>query len=588
MKREIKGKVILAILVFITALSFTYGYHVKRYSVNNYENSGEIEAENTLASSTGKCVTYWEDNGTVITNLNEAVFEEPFICSDREGGAIIVWEDERDDTGDVYAQKIDSKGNTLWGANGTVICNATGEQEVVRLCNDGNGGAFIVWEDSRDYDAIKKNAIYAQHITVNGQLQWGEGGDLNGTLICNANGFQYSIEICNNGCSGAIISWRDARPEDVDDNIYAQYVDINGNTLWGANGTVICNATTEQGVPKICSDGNGGAIIAWEDSRDSTPIKQNAIYAQHITVNGQLQWGMDGDLNGTIICDANGYQYLYHIISDEANGAIVIYEDGRGTTADIYAQHIDSTGTLLWGMGGDLNGTVICNAYDDQWNPYASSDGNGGAFITWEDERNDPLNEDVYAQHIDSDGNTHWGEGGDLNGTLVCNVAEHEEHAPQICHDGKGGAIITWEDGRCKGGYTCIYVQRIDSQGKTVWEPNGTVICNVYESYAYYDVWGYKIYSAICSDNKNGVIIAWLDDRDGFERNIYAQRVGSSTAAGGGILPAGDDDDDDKEDVDALVPILITIGIISAIGITGVIIILIKKGIIGKGRQINS
>ena len=38
--------------------------------------------------------------------------EEPEICSDGRGGAIIVWRDKRTGYYDSYAQRVDSNGNT--------------------------------------------------------------------------------------------------------------------------------------------------------------------------------------------------------------------------------------------------------------------------------------------------------------------------------------------------------------------------------------------------------------------------------------------------------------------------------------------
>jgi hypothetical protein len=49
--------------------------------------------------------------------------------------------------------------------------------------------------------------------------------------------------------------------------------------------------------------------------------------------------------------------------------------------------------------------TPICTASGSQYNPQITSDGSGGAIITWEDNREgDSYTEDIYAQKIDQDG----------------------------------------------------------------------------------------------------------------------------------------------------------------------------------------
>ena len=82
----------------------------------------------------------------------------------------------------------------------------------------------------------------------------------------------------------------------------------------------------------------------------------------------------------------------------------------------------------------------------------------------------------------------------------------------------------------------------------------------------------------MCSDNSNGVIIAWWDWR-GTGISMYAQRVGVKSAGVG--LPAGDDDDDDDDEDTGIVVVVVVIIIIACVGgVVIVIIVLIKKGII--------
>src|SRR4030043_161528 len=50
-----------------------------------------------------------------------------------------------------------------------------------------------------------------------------------------------------------------------------------------------------------------------------------------------------------------------------------------------------------------INGTVICDAQDAQYNPQLTSDGSGGTIVTWMDYRSGS-NFDIYAQRVDSAG----------------------------------------------------------------------------------------------------------------------------------------------------------------------------------------
>jgi len=62
----------------------------------------------------------------------------------------------------------------------------------------------------------------------------------------------------------------------------------------------------------MCSDGNGGAIIAWSDLRG----EYSDIYAQRINAAGELQWTE----NGVVISAADYNQQNPVICVDEDGG----------------------------------------------------------------------------------------------------------------------------------------------------------------------------------------------------------------------------------------------------------------------------
>ena len=88
--------------------------------------------------------------------------------------------------------------------------------------------------------------------------------------------------------------------------------------------------------------------MVWEDDRTSS----YNIYAQKINSTGYIEW----DDNGTAISTASGSQTDPRICGDGLGGAYIVWRDGRGSSYDIYAQYINSSGVTQWG-----NGTLICN-----------------------------------------------------------------------------------------------------------------------------------------------------------------------------------------------------------------------------------
>nr|MBN1165403.1 T9SS type A sorting domain-containing protein [Candidatus Krumholzibacteriota bacterium] len=181
-----------------------------------------------------------------------------------------------------------------------------------------------------------------------------------------------------------------------------QRVDSIGNMLWTANGVQLtedAGADIWQAYPRLCSDNEGGAIVAWVDQRDS----DYDCYAQRVDGSGVARW----TANGVPVCVAEESCDEIALVAGPDKSAILIWEDFRsGVGKDIYTQQLDSLGIAQW----DENGIALCLAANSQYDPRAVTDNAGGAIVTWYDERvfGDP---DIYAHRI-----THQG---DIAATLL-------------------------------------------------------------------------------------------------------------------------------------------------------------------------
>ena len=294
--------------------------------------------------------------------------------------------DNKSGNDDIFAQRIDKNGTLLW-LNETEVCTESSDQSKIQIINDGQGGLIITWEDSRGY-----YDIYAQKLDSNGNLLWAP----NGVLVCNEEEQQLEPQLCNDGLGGVIITWYDSRDGSDNSDIYAQRIDSGGTVLWNNNGSIVNAENNEQWNCKICSDGNGGAIVTWYDDRLETDYD---IYAQKINSTGNRVWLS----SGIPICIEDGYQYNPDICSDGFGGAVIAWIDTRGMDADIYSQRIDKNGTLLW-LDASSNtywtagGTPVTVAGGHQEDFRLIPDNFGGAIFTWEDARG--ADKDIYAQRL--------------------------------------------------------------------------------------------------------------------------------------------------------------------------------------------
>jgi len=172
---------------------------------------------------------------------------------------------------------------------------------------------------------------------------------------------------------------------------------------------------------------------------------------------------------------------------------------------------LSNIGFAQWSSDPAVN-NAICTFVWQQETPVLCSDGDNGAIIAWWDHRTDVG--DIYAQRIDKNGYVRW----NTNGVAMC-TTRYQQSSPKIISDGKGGAIMVWDDQRTGLYSGNIYAQRVNADGQVLWATNGVAVKA-----------GVAYTTQIATDGAGGAIIAWRDDRGGGMdySDVYAQRVDSS------------------------------------------------------------
>lgn len=421
--------------------------------------------------------------------------QSPNICSDGAGGAIIVWMDFRSGTADVYARRVDRSGTPLWTVDGVAVCTATGAQGWPVVCSDHSGGAIVAWQDNRSGNYD----IYVQRISASGTMLWAA----NGVALCTAAEAQSNPVICSDGGGGAVVAWEDSRIVG-DDNIYVRHVDYTGTPQWTTNGVAMCTATGEQYSIRIVEAGAGGAILVWNDSRSGNWD----IYARRVSSTGSAQWAA----NGVAVCDAALAQWNPVMVSDGASGAIVAWGDTRSGEGDIYAQRVNVSGVMEWAD----DGVAVCAATGVQEYPSIASDEAGGAIVAWTDSRGTDMS--IYSQRVRATGLPQW----TANGVSLCTYTGDQAGTLTVS-DGAGGAIVGWYDMRAGASVVQLYARRVSASGVAQWASNGVAMCTTP---------GGRAGIGLVSDGEGGAIMALTDPRGSTSYDVYAQRVDRFGALG--------------------------------------------------------
>ncbi len=245
----------------------------------------DIFAQHVLAS--GAVDPNWPANGVALCTA-PAPQAFPNIASDGSGGAIVTWHDFRPSASgiDIYAQHVKSSGivDPAWPANGRALCLAANTQLDPTIVSDGAHGAIVTWQDSRD----GTSHIYAQRVL--GSSAIAAGWPVDGRAVRLAPIEQVEPILTPDGASGAVVTWRDAR--NGQHNPFAQHVLASGvvDPAWPVNGKALSTSSGEEANASIVADGAGGAIVAWEEDSFvlTDHIQASGLLDPTFPVNGRF------------------------------------------------------------------------------------------------------------------------------------------------------------------------------------------------------------------------------------------------------------------------------------------------------------
>lgn len=448
----------------------------------------------------------WPASGRAISSAPGAQLHAS-AAADGAGGAIVVWQDDRNPKVNIFAQHVLFTGalDPGWPTDGRSLLDdpfamesAAAGQVAPLAVPDGAGGAIVAWVDLRS--AATELDVFAQHVLATGEVDpaWPD----NGTPLCVVPRTQSSLVMVADGAGGAIVAWVDSRAGLAEFDIFAQHVLASGvvDPEWPVNGLAVCDLPGNQSSPVLVADGSGGAIIAWHDAREGSSGVD--VFAQHVLASGSADpaW----PVNGRALCTAPGDQGRGAIASDGAGGAIVLWSDSRVVgTSHIFAQHVSVTGVVDPAWPAD--GLAVSGAGSPETRPVAVPDGSGGAVVAWQAV---DVHLNIYAQHVMAAGvvDPAWPAGG-----RAISDSERTQSNAEIASDGAGGAVIVWQDS------LRLVAQHVLASGAfdPAYPETGIAVS---------DVSSRQGDAALVATGGAGAIVAWTDNR-GADPDIFAMQV---------------------------------------------------------------
>lgn len=402
-----------------------------------------------------------------------------------DGEFIIVWEDWRNDWGDIYGQRFSANGTPI-GANFKVNDDLGGTQYGASIACDSLGNFVVVWMDGRNGNWD----IYGQRYN-NLAIPQGNNFRVNDDLGTRIQ-WAPSVAVAPNG--DFIVTWEDQRYDSLND-IYAQRYNSSGNRI-GVNFMVNDISERAQNSPVVAVSRNGAFIIAWADYRNSN----YDIYCRRFDNLGN-PLGSSFRVND----DAGEKNQTSPAIAITPNSDFwLAWSDGRNLHTDIYAQHFNSS-------GGPIGNNFKVNddsASSQQRVSMIAIDGKGNQIVVWEDERNELLRTDIYGQRFDSLGNFLGN-----NFRINDDSGDAYQFYSSVGADFTGNFLVAWTDGRNQS-YD-IYCQRFDTRGNRI---NNNLKVNDDLGNAH------QWYPWVAMDSSGNSVIVWMDSREDNSFDIFAQR----------------------------------------------------------------
>lgn len=314
-----------------------------------------------------------------------------------------------------------------WEDQGTTV----GSGSELEMLEDGQGGAFMVWSQA----TLSKPDISIQRILPDGTVS--DGWPADGLVVCDDESSQDSPALTHDGAGGVFVAWRDTR--NPRPSIYAQHVLANGaaDPAWSKNGELVYEGGDYQEVrePQLATDAAGGAYITWWGYTGTN--SSSFIMVRRIAGDGSFPAGWDEEKSLAPI----GGQSISHAVADTAGGAWITWNGPDGCRVT----RIAAGGEMAPGWGG--NGIVMSQPPAAFGCMQPAADGSGGLLIPWYNSGGWETGYDIYVQRVLPDGTKMWSDGNDHGGVRV-SAGEFHEIFPSVAADGNGGAFLAWEDAR--------------------------------------------------------------------------------------------------------------------------------------------
>lgn len=336
--------------------------------------NGVLAKETTGDGKNEKKDVNYKTGKEVAIATGEMAEEKPVMAFDGTS-YLIVWEDQRSGSFDIYGARVSSSGEVL-DPEGIPISTAAHDQINAGIVWTGQH-YFVIWQDKRSENNWE---IYGARVTPSGKIL-----DPDGIPISTGHDDRTSPSAASNG-QDVFAAWERWRPAPAKADIYGARVSREGKLL-DREGIPIAVLPDEQYYSAVSWNGRNYMVV-WSDRRSETSFD---IYGARVTPEGSVM-----DKNGILISGAENDQF-FPTIAWNGNVHMAAWMDKRNGLPAIYGARINREGQVL-----DSEGIGISTNPEFHALPFASARGEE-FLVVWEEDIR-ISNNDLFGVRLDSAG----------------------------------------------------------------------------------------------------------------------------------------------------------------------------------------
>lgn len=427
-------------------------------------------------------------NTRLVTDPNDPV--NISAVTDLKGGAFIFWQDKKSNlNSDIYFLHFNKNGEVSFRSDGKSVTTNNYQKENPVGVTDQAGNAIVIWKET---DGKKNSDLYVQKLTKTGLRLW----NTSGIKLTNSRSEKIDYDI-NTDRSGLLFISATVRNNPSSYQVRFYKLNSNGKILSDSLKGVVVSTRNKVSETKVIPDGKGGAFICWLETINN----KSTLLTQYIDSSGTKKWGIKPITVSKNKSSAIGYSAAR--IKSNLYAAITY----QGSYKQVYQQLVSEKGKLLWGDEGKL----LTYQKGSQSNPQLSIV-DSSVVVSWTNEFEKV--KDVFIQKFNTAGERLWGN----NGQRIINI-KGNQFGQRIISDKKGNVIIAWIDKRDNNSAADLYIQKIDSKGKLVWNQDGVKIASSERMQ--------KSYLNLVPDEEGGAIAVFKGTVEG-RNDIYGQKIFST------------------------------------------------------------